>query len=391
MRNFITPFPDLEPRTFRMDAAHAAVVHPDVNVLPKCVGGAWSHADMKTPRFTAVDFQLVTAMQRAKDRNPGLEVPGFFADASSANFADWPFPYEELEPFVRRGGAADRRVGRRLESLRAAAVRAVSDAGARGHVRRDTSCATGRAGRRSTAVRSRRTSSPPAIASRFYPSDQRDLERPPCNQCGPCSGFGCPNHAKGSPAVTSLRRALLTGKCQLRFNCHVATLRNDGGTVTGVEYVDGQGTPSDRRRRRLRAGGVGDRVGAAVPALADTGRRHARQLQRPGRAEPHVPLPDQRERVLPAPRARPARPGGHQRTVRLPRRRARWRGGAGVRHPGRPARLPRRHLRVQRVAGAHHHRGRRRLLLPAPAARATDSRSRTRCATSRWGSTSSGS
>ena len=137
VRNFITPFPDLEPRTFRMDAAHAAVVHPDVNVLPKCVGGAWSHADMKTPRFTAVDFQLVTAMQRAKDRNPGLEVPGFFADASSANFSDWPFPYEVLEPFVRRGGAADRRVGRRLESLRAAAVRAVSDARARGHVRRE--------------------------------------------------------------------------------------------------------------------------------------------------------------------------------------------------------------------------------------------------------------
>src|SRR4029450_8355778 len=56
VRNFITPFPDLEPRTFRMDAAHQARVHPDVNVLPKCVGGAWSHADMKAPRFTGVAF-----------------------------------------------------------------------------------------------------------------------------------------------------------------------------------------------------------------------------------------------------------------------------------------------------------------------------------------------
>src|SRR5262249_47399756 len=82
---------------------------------------------------------------------------------------------------------------------------------------------------------------PAAIASRFYPADSPELSRPPCNQCGPCSGFGCPNHAKGSPAVTTLRRALLTKRCQLRFNCHVAALRNDGGHVTGVEYFDGDG------------------------------------------------------------------------------------------------------------------------------------------------------
>ena len=30
---------------------------------------------------------------------PGLAVPGFGADAASANFADWPFTYDELEPF----------------------------------------------------------------------------------------------------------------------------------------------------------------------------------------------------------------------------------------------------------------------------------------------------
>ena len=45
----------------RRDAATARI-HPDVNVLPKCVGGAWSHADMKMPRFTGVDFEMVSAM-----------------------------------------------------------------------------------------------------------------------------------------------------------------------------------------------------------------------------------------------------------------------------------------------------------------------------------------
>src|SRR5262249_2369058 len=91
--------PDLEPRTFRTDAAQVAHLNPDVNVLPKCVGGGWSHADMKTPRFGGVDFALVSAMRRAKDRHPSLEVPGFFDDAASANFVDWPFPCEVLEPF----------------------------------------------------------------------------------------------------------------------------------------------------------------------------------------------------------------------------------------------------------------------------------------------------
>src|SRR5258707_1179925 len=76
---------------------------------------------------------------------------------------------------------------------------------------------------------------PAAINSRFY------TERPPCVDCGLCSGFGCPNNSKGSPAVTTLRRALLTGRCQLRFNAQACRLVNDGGHVSGVEYIDGAG------------------------------------------------------------------------------------------------------------------------------------------------------
>jgi choline dehydrogenase-like flavoprotein len=240
VRNFITQFPDLEPRTFRMESSQAARVHPDVNVLPKCVGGAWSHADMKTPRFTGVDFQIVTAMQRARDRNPELEVPGFFADAGSANFADWPFPYEVLEPSYVE---AERLIGVSGDGSNPFApprsapypMPAHEDMYV-AHILRDGASRTTFLGGPLSPHKY-----PAGIASRFYPSDQRDLERPPCNQCGPCSGFGCPNHAKGSPAVTSLRRALLTGKCQLRPNCQVTALRNDGGHVTGVEYVDAEG------------------------------------------------------------------------------------------------------------------------------------------------------
>ncbi len=99
VRNFINQVPDLEPRTYRTSAAQTATIYPDVNTLPKAVGGAWQHADCKTPRFNEVDFQLVTSMNAALAANPGLTVPGFGADAGSANFADWPFTYADLEPF----------------------------------------------------------------------------------------------------------------------------------------------------------------------------------------------------------------------------------------------------------------------------------------------------
>ena len=76
---------------------------------------------------------------------------------------------------------------------------------------------------------------PAAINSRFYGG------RPPCVDCGWCSGFGCPNNAKGSPAVTSLRHALRSGRCQLRYNAKVVQLLNTGGHVTAVSYIDGDG------------------------------------------------------------------------------------------------------------------------------------------------------
>jgi len=67
--------------------------------------------------------------------------------------------------------------------------------------------------------------------------------RPPCVSCGFCSGYGCTRNAKGSPAVTTLRKALLTQKCQLRYNAHVTRLlvERSGRHVTGVEYIDDKG------------------------------------------------------------------------------------------------------------------------------------------------------
>src|SRR5262249_24217777 len=77
-----------------------------------------------------------------------------------------------------------------------------------------------------------------AINSRPYGATDA-LRRPPCVSCGFCSGYGCPNNSKSSAAVTTLRAALLSGNCQLRFNCFARKLQTDskGQHIVGVEYV----------------------------------------------------------------------------------------------------------------------------------------------------------
>lgn len=239
IRNYITPQPELKPRTFRNDPNATARIHPDVNVLPNCVGGAWSHADMKVPRFTGVDFEMVSAMQRAKDAHPTLEVPGFFADAGSANFADWPIGYADLEPYYV---AAEYLIGVAGDDSNPFAPPRSAPYPMPAHPDMFLANVLREGSNRTTFLGGALSPHkyPAAINSRFYPAEP-ELQRPPCNQCGPCSGFGCPIHAKASPAVTTLRRALLTGNCQLRFNCHASKLVNDGGHVSAVEYFDGDG------------------------------------------------------------------------------------------------------------------------------------------------------
>jgi choline dehydrogenase-like flavoprotein len=156
------------------------------------------------------------------------------------SFADWPLDYDELEPFyceaevltgvagASGGPEADVFASRRsidypMPHSAPMYVGLLLSEGAR------------RAGLHPFSY-------PAGINSRPYPEDPA-LRRPACVSCGFCSGYGCPNNAKSSAAVTTLRRALLSGNCQLRFNCFVRRLRTDasGRHIVGVEYVDDDG------------------------------------------------------------------------------------------------------------------------------------------------------
>jgi choline dehydrogenase-like flavoprotein len=236
IRRFDFQDPLVEPRTFRQTESDAARPDPDVNNLTRNVGGAAVISSVSYPRFTAVDFQMASAL-----RDAGRAYPG-------TSFADWPLSYDELEPFYAKteelsgiAGIADGEGADPFQSWRSTpfplppqpemyAGRVLANGAKR--------------------LKYRPFNYPSAVNTRPYDG------RSPCVSCGLCANYRCPRNAKGSPAVTTLRKALLTGNCQLRYNAHVTRLLLDGArrSVLGVEYIDNDGrlqtAPATIRRRR---------------------------------------------------------------------------------------------------------------------------------------------
>jgi len=225
-RHFLGPDPLLEPRTYRRrEADGERLFTGDVNNLPSTVGGGGPHADAKLPRFREEDFHLRSA------RGP----------IEWAKLADWPVQYGELEPCYAE---AERLIG------------VAGDAGA-------NPFAAWRSGPYPMppgpdmfgAVLSSAAAEGRGLHPFRAPTGVNSIEwdgRPACNNCGFCGGFGCPIHAKGDP-VSSLRRALGTGRGQVRPESHVTEILLDGTgrRATGIAYLDAGGA-----RHEVRAGHV---------------------------------------------------------------------------------------------------------------------------------------
>ncbi len=216
-RRFINPDPVVEPRTWRTAPSDGdRTFVGDVNPLPKTVGGGAVHADLKMPRFIPTDFQLGTLLGA---------VPG-------ASFADWPLGYAELEPFYAYAET--------IAGVQGKAGASPSE----GPRSTDYPMPPGLAMYCSQLVSAGLTKLgytpfpyPTAVNSRPYDG------RPACVDCGFCSGFGCPSNAKGSPPVTTLRRALTSGSCLLLPGTRAIRLLMNGAkdAVVGVEAIDPSG------------------------------------------------------------------------------------------------------------------------------------------------------
>jgi choline dehydrogenase-like flavoprotein len=210
-RNFLTPSGIVEPRTFRPSVSSGDRTYiGDVQNLPKTVGGGAVHADLKMPRFLPQDFTLGTDLK----------------NKFGANFADWPVTYDMLEPFYtyceRALGVQGLAGANPFEGPRSAPF--PMPPGVPMYVAELASKGL-------TSLGYHPFPYPCAVNSRPYDG------RPPCVDCGYCSGYGCPTNAKGSPAVTMLRKALLSGNCQLVTQTRVEKLlvNGSGNTIVGVQ------------------------------------------------------------------------------------------------------------------------------------------------------------
>jgi choline dehydrogenase-like flavoprotein len=247
-RNFINPDNLSEPRTFRPNASAGARTYTgDVNPLPKTVGGGAAHAGLNAPRFQVQDFQLGTLLK--------MSAP------AGTSFADWPVDYTMLEPFYayveKALGVQGKEGANPFESKRSGPFPMAPGL---------EMYAGALAGNGLSALGY--TAFPYPSARNSQPYDGR----PACVDCGFCDDFGCPSNAKGSPAVTMLRKALLSGNCQLRAQTRAVKLLTNGAKshITGVVTIgpDGKKATLTADRYVLAASPIED---ARLLLLSDPG------------------------------------------------------------------------------------------------------------------------
>ncbi len=217
----IEPDPIAEPRTFRHQVSDGdRLATGDYANFAKTVGGGATHADLKTPRFMPDDFRLATIL-------------GAAATTGGANFADWPVSYDQLEPFylyteqlmgIQGAEGVDPQAGPRSGPY-------PMPPGAPMYVAQRVAKGIAQFGY---------TMFPCPTAVNSLPWDGR----PACNDCGFCQSHPCAINAKGTPGVTTLRKALLTGNCQLRPETRVVQLLVDGAgtSITGALAILPDGT-----------------------------------------------------------------------------------------------------------------------------------------------------
>jgi choline dehydrogenase-like flavoprotein len=144
------------------------------------------------------------------------------------NLADWPIPYEELEPYYVQ---AEWEMGISGERIASRFVAPMSKDYPTPPMPLKASGALFKIGAAKlgwSVVRG-----PIAIISKPYRG------RSACVNCGMCSGFGCHVRARSSSAVAMLPLAEKTDRCEIRARSYVRQISTDAsGKATGVVYFD---------------------------------------------------------------------------------------------------------------------------------------------------------
>ncbi len=217
-----------EVPTVRADESQTAIQgggHPMMNA----VGGTTMHYWAQSWRLSPWDFRVAT---ETAQRYGASRIP------ADSTVEDWPLDYDELEPWYDT------------------VERAIGVAGKAGNL-------DGRidpAGNIFEGPRGREFPMPPLRPSPFtemmsdaarslgwHPfqapasiNSQPNDGRPGCLYHGFCNRGGCHVEAKNSTAVTTIPRALRTGRLDLVTHARVTRILSDtSGRVTGVRYIKG--------------------------------------------------------------------------------------------------------------------------------------------------------
>ena len=216
-------------RTTRSHRAKPALPG-QISPMMNGVGGASVHYTAKSFRYLPWNFEMRSASLRRYGRG---------ALPENSPLEDWPFSYDDLEPYYEKverligvSGQAGNIRGKRLSRgntfegprqrpyplapLRTSGYLDLADAAAH------------RLGWNPHPA-------PTAINSEAYGG------RPGCEYCGFCTNNGCHIDAKGSTSLTAVPEAQVTGNLDLRTGARAIRITVDGaGRANGVDYVVGR-------------------------------------------------------------------------------------------------------------------------------------------------------
>ncbi len=219
-RRFLVPDPAEDPHTV-VTRTTTVPQRTDLGWIACCVGGGTVHMGSFLYRFHPDDFRMRSRF------GPYLEL------------ADWPYGYDELEPWYAR---AEQEVG--VAGLAGANPFEGARSGAYPLPPLD---AHPLAEPLAEACRRRGLHpfpTPRGINSRPYGG------RPACSYCVACASYGCRTGAKGSSQEALLPRAEATGRCEVRPRSQVReVLLGVDGRATGCVYLDEAGREQEVRAK----------------------------------------------------------------------------------------------------------------------------------------------
>ncbi|OHV72698.1 GMC family oxidoreductase [Ensifer sp. LCM 4579] len=219
-RNFLVPDVLLNPRTYRQDESETAELSA-FSLLPQVVGGGTVHWAGWFPRPKPSDF-----IQHS-----------LHGDVPGASLADWPYSYEDLEPFLTK-------------------------------VEWAFGCAGLDGADRNAPYRSRPYPNPPMPPTKFgrafyracqkldinaHPIPQALVTQPfrgrkPKHLTGFWNLYGDPSGMRSGTATTFIPEALATGNYELRTDCYVQRIVVDRhGNAEGVIYLDADGEEVEQK------------------------------------------------------------------------------------------------------------------------------------------------